>query len=128
MTEEEIKRLRALCDAATPRPWEANSFTDAGFMALDAAFIAAARDAVPALLDEVVRLRSEVARLQDEIASLKTENTDDMGDEWEKVYEARSADWSVWRLRVRGGHLYHLGGCADSLTFAPDPVKGWAGK
>lgn len=46
MTDDDMKKLRALCDAAYYVPHKAN-----------AAFIAAARTAVPALLAEVARLR-----------------------------------------------------------------------
>jgi len=65
MTDEEITRLRTLCDAATPGPW-----MRVGLFVLDdqcwwldtrgdnTAFITAAREAVPALLDEVEKLRA----------------------------------------------------------------------
>jgi len=71
MTDDEIKRLRRLCEVATPGPWAqdtgtlCNKVADAyGRLLLrvhedheryphDAAFIAAAREALPKLLDEV---------------------------------------------------------------------------
>lgn len=76
MTDDEIKKARELCAAATPGPWEERYVTlESGFHALgppcygsrgftkqmpaDAAFIAAARDLVPRLLDTVDGLRAE---------------------------------------------------------------------
>lgn len=80
MTNEEITRLRALADAATPGPWKRDvseldvfavdrglpqtivSANDYGISVqqtmCDIAFIAAARTAIPALLDEIERLRA----------------------------------------------------------------------
>lgn len=84
MTPADIKRLRELCDKATPGPWHNNgpfekAFEDHGWRAIagskfvhvarkyqqpypqcavDADFIAAARTALPELLDEVERLRA----------------------------------------------------------------------
>lgn len=79
LTDDEIKRLRALCDAATPDPWTVVSskppnvqYLHAPGMGINpcvaklhdcangvdnAAFITAARAAFPALLDECERLR-----------------------------------------------------------------------
>lgn len=78
MTSEDIKRLRALCEATTqPGPWtvmvndpgkggdghsvvvDGNGFwvADCGVAPDEAALIAAARTALPALLDEVERMR-----------------------------------------------------------------------
>lgn len=83
MTNEE---LRALCDKATPGPWQATYtefanaapawvvehngqsiviFPPAAYNPLsmfNAAFIAACREAVPALLAEVERLKAELAQ------------------------------------------------------------------
>lgn len=85
MTDDELARLRELCDAATPGPWEdgtAMCCPDMGWVdgpngkgvvcptyeaskrthtldANDAAFIAAARTALPALLDLIAQLRSQ---------------------------------------------------------------------
>lgn len=86
MTDADIKRLRALCEAATPGPWTAQTVCDTDSddwcavgpthlyadddpavddgdphpaAEADAAFIAAARTALPALLDEVEGLRAE---------------------------------------------------------------------
>lgn len=84
MNTEERKRLRELCDKATPGPWrkvvcnkedgwscvmgEHEAVTDGvqtGEMNGDNAdFIAAARNALPELLDEVERLRARVERLE----------------------------------------------------------------
>jgi len=75
MTDDRIKQLRALCEAATDGPWDSardgvwrwygdNSECVAGHltnpMAPDAAFIAAARTALPEALDDVERLRAQV--------------------------------------------------------------------
>lgn len=79
MDREELKRLRALADAATPGPWVFKASGDSlrfsmrrppgGTIAValtaepeDVDFIAAARTALPALLDEVERLRAEVLK------------------------------------------------------------------
>ncbi len=83
MTDEELDRLQALADAATPGEWQASSVIagmvteeHSGWIAhcprgsyketeqlavQDAAFIAAARAAVPALIAEVRRLRQQLA-------------------------------------------------------------------
>lgn len=85
ITDEELARIEALCDAATPGPWIecvetsrdglfqfsgivsdaarehiAGSVNTAG----DSAFIAESRAAVPALVAEVRRLRAELAEAQ----------------------------------------------------------------
>lgn len=76
MTDDELKRLEALCEAATPGPWEtdgvvyvlgpteplANGGTTQKGIAdsyeeSDADFIAAARVAMPAAIAEIRRLR-----------------------------------------------------------------------
>lgn len=71
----DVKALRAICDAASPGPWEASDTNaietedgcligycggaaDDGLKA-DAAFIAAARTALPAALDELEQLQRE---------------------------------------------------------------------
>lgn len=82
MTDEEIAKARALCEAATPGPWTAEYGTSdraptingparpgvAGFPVpvrvasnQDAAFIAAARTLVPALLEELESARRDLA-------------------------------------------------------------------
>lgn len=78
MTNDELKRLRELADAATPGPWRASGsivragtapgegpivheggrVTDASMANAD--LIAAARAALPALLDEIERLQEEL--------------------------------------------------------------------
>jgi hypothetical protein len=80
MTHEQLQILRALCEKATPGPWEYHK-SESGDGVLcprggyvvevghgttnnDAAFIAAARDALPALLDEVERLRERLDDIQ----------------------------------------------------------------
>lgn len=73
MTDAELHRLKDLCAAATPGPWESDGDPDCDgggiyapdvgrfVMVLsdrnDAVFIAAAREAVPKLIAEVERLR-----------------------------------------------------------------------
>lgn len=82
MDEAELKRLRALVDAATEGPWWSQEHNDkhgedADVMANgccitsemnteNARFIAAARTAVPALLDEVERLKAVALAYEDE--------------------------------------------------------------
>jgi hypothetical protein len=63
LSEEELKRIRARADAATPGPWttwEKNPTDEyyASCFPADEEFIGHARDDVPALLDEVERLRT----------------------------------------------------------------------
>jgi len=80
----DIKRLRALCEAATPGPWDATSFpsrivTQDGTMIVDfipmtddAKFIAIARTALPKALDEIEQLqkeRDEAIRCRDEMTA-----------------------------------------------------------
>lgn len=84
MTADEIARLRALCEKATPGPWRTGNASADDFwhgkgsilhdekvlfvgnvnfdLAADAAFIAAARTALPSALDEIERLRSAQAK------------------------------------------------------------------
>lgn len=83
MKNDELQRLKKLCDAATPGPWEVsrddrtvaynvedswgrqnwqatNRWYKNGTVEDDAAFISAARSAVPALIAEIERLREEI--------------------------------------------------------------------
>lgn len=55
--DAEIKRLRELCEKATPGPWE----DEGGKYGPDELFIAASRTAIPALLDELVAARQLAA-------------------------------------------------------------------
>lgn len=97
MTEEELDHLRALCDAATPGPWEdgtAMCCPDMGWVdgpkgkgticpvyeaakrthtldSNDAAFIAAARTALPALIEEVKRLRGLLREAHRELSTIE---------------------------------------------------------
>jgi predicted RNase H-like nuclease (RuvC/YqgF family) len=86
MTEEELDRLQALADAATPGEWQASTVIAGmithdqhGWIAhcprgscketeqmarQDAAFIAAARAALPRLIAEVRRLRQEYLNMK----------------------------------------------------------------
>jgi hypothetical protein len=52
MTDEELDRIEARCNAATAGPWK------------DGEFIVAAREDIPALLAEVRRLRAELDDLE----------------------------------------------------------------
>jgi hypothetical protein len=85
MTDEELARIEALANAATPGPWEVRAHDDlfavkgqsgwvasmdADTSAADASnseFIAAARDAVPALVAEVKRFRALLVRAAEEL-------------------------------------------------------------
>ena len=80
ITDEQLKKWRALADAATPRPWEYSPETYRLAISRwvdfscpitvnhnDGKFIAAAREAVPALIDEVERLREENEKLKTEV-------------------------------------------------------------
>jgi hypothetical protein len=70
MSEEEIAAARALCDAATPGPWDTDTapfiVTNRDYdvanaeSPVDATFIAVARTLVPRLLVEVARLKSDL--------------------------------------------------------------------
>ena len=75
MSDDELAKLEALANAATPAPWRVVADSclaiaaDEGSIAIDfyerdADFIVAARDAVPALVAEVRWRRKEVARLR----------------------------------------------------------------
>lgn len=80
MTDDDLKKLRGLAEAATPGPWAWddgflwNRETDVGVLNhagtnwpiddTNAAFIATARTAVPALLDEIARLQAEHHKLR----------------------------------------------------------------
>lgn len=81
MTSEELNKLEALCEKATPGPWRTGNASADDFwhgkgsilhdekvlfvgnvnfdLAADAAFIAAAREAVPKLIAEVRTLSAE---------------------------------------------------------------------
>ena len=88
LSDDELARLRALCDAATPGPWETEGPRRDGTYAVleyvpshavyggyvvdpyetgcseaDAALIAASRTALPALLDAHARLRAALATI-----------------------------------------------------------------
>lgn len=81
MTEQRIKELRELCEAATPGPWARNEqgeeeYDDIGSAQnghhvayvgstdANAKFIMEARTAVPELLDENERLHAELAKAE----------------------------------------------------------------
>lgn len=88
MTDEEIRRLRTLCEAATPGPWQVAeydgddwtcdykiesgsgtvlagpSIRHAGKVQSNATFIAEARTALPAALDEIERLREILGNVE----------------------------------------------------------------
>lgn len=85
MTDDEIAKLRALCEAATPGPWHEPSLYS-GLRYLhrnhdpygedcpddhelprgnDAAFVVAAREALPKALKEIERLRRLRGRTRD---------------------------------------------------------------
>lgn len=87
LSDDELARLDALAQAATPGPWETFSWTSirpkgrtqnvaATYLQIaegggqlypaheNAAFIAASRTAIPALVGEVRRLRRQLAGLQ----------------------------------------------------------------
>lgn len=83
MNDEQLAKLKALCAAAAPAPWQSNVAGIEGdnYIAgtgpwyrlglkgrdpgADAEFIAAARSAVPELIAEVERLRDERQRVAD---------------------------------------------------------------
>lgn len=101
LTDEEIKRLRELCEKATPGPWESTGYDDhpgdqgwyvnalqpGGAVAValpynrraeaDHLLIIAARTALPRLLDEVDRLKE--ANIFDQ--SAEDRNLDRIGKE-----------------------------------------------
>lgn len=80
MSDNDLNRLEALANAATPGPWEAENDCGTGILSgmlggrprmmpfgdvwtfADAVFIAAARTAVPELIAEVRRLRERLER------------------------------------------------------------------
>lgn len=79
MTDDDLKKIRALADGATPGPWRPTASRTGIYSAandewvctvnritpaLDVEFMAAARAAVPQLLDEVARLRESVECLE----------------------------------------------------------------
>ncbi|NMP22222.1 hypothetical protein [Sulfobacillus harzensis] len=87
ITNEELERWQALCDAATPGPWswdgldlvggqepnksviprvapDAYGEWYANWAKDDVRFVATARDAMPALIAEVRRLRGQQAQIQ----------------------------------------------------------------
>lgn len=80
LSTEEIERLRELCEAATPGPWNIEALYSGlrhlvkyyeGYVVDgstpshdDSAFIAYARDALPRCLDEIERLKREAALVE----------------------------------------------------------------
>ena len=93
-TLEQEVRLRKLCNAATPGPWQMNQLehdiwietpdcgdgepcsictmsNDQYDQSADAAFIAEARTALPAALDTIEELWKEIAELRETITRLK---------------------------------------------------------
>ena len=89
INQEWIAQQRALCNAATPGPWESKHYGryedhDECCIALpddsiepskyeNADFIAAARTALPAALDEIERLAADNAALRSRVDSLARE-------------------------------------------------------
>lgn len=92
ITDDEIKRLRALCEAATPGPYRASNgglgvvsdARDAEWVCRvsrvtpvgDADYIAAACNALPKLLDEVALLREEKAVVHRDRLSMRSKLTE----------------------------------------------------
>lgn len=82
MTDEQLQKIRARCEAAATGPWVFDGmhpeiqtpYSDRGFwlicseggdaLSSDFEFIAAARTDIPTLLDEVDRLKARVAELE----------------------------------------------------------------
>ena len=87
LTRKQELKLRKLCNAATPEPWQMNQLehdiwietpdcgdgesctictisNDQYDQSADAAFIAEARTALPAALDTIEELRKEIAELK----------------------------------------------------------------
>lgn len=103
ISQEELDRLLALCQAATPGPWESHATQISGrpYVALpreegepwgatlvfgsneahkdNAAFIAAARTALPTVLEELVRLREVLAECPECQERLKTRGIKEEG-------------------------------------------------
>lgn len=85
MTHDELKKLKELCENATPGPWKGDEFEmlapkaptlipgnvkivwaeDHPMNEWDADFIAAAREALPKLIEEVERLKEENKDLEE---------------------------------------------------------------
>lgn len=125
MTDDDIKRLRGLCAAATAGPWRWElTYNNAGLpladfaipghngggvvemLAVDAALIAAARTALPAALDEIERLRGELdEREADMHARIRAGYDRTVADSWrakvgEVERERDEARAEVERLRT----------------------------
>ena len=116
VTDEQLQAIAALCDAATPGPWERSSsgFTvrhaggsvatmgakeDAQAKA-DAAFIANARQAVPELLAFVADLRRQLAEVQAEIAAVPRPEIGELCDLIDNSTTAISLDCPAgWAVR-----------------------------
>jgi chemotaxis receptor (MCP) glutamine deamidase CheD len=60
----DLDALQALCDAATPGPWETDADRFDDIEEDDAEFIAAAREAMPMLVARVRELEAEKAAMQ----------------------------------------------------------------
>lgn len=105
MTDDEIKRARELCAAATPGPWQAGTAGRCNLIHFDGDnihgvalvesrydgdFIEAARELLPRALDEVERLQDAVTSLRNEYGagSAYAQMTDAARHEWECRYKA----------------------------------------
>lgn len=79
MRPEELAADRAVCDAATPGPWERGQYQPGivttqyqivGVRACDVPFIAAARTRWPAALDEIEQLKTALEAALDDVDGL----------------------------------------------------------
>lgn len=84
MTNDEIKRLRTICDAATPGPWPATE-SAIELDGSDAMFAIAARTALPAALNEIERLRSAVTAVAMAVRENKRHILDDAIDTCKEI-------------------------------------------
>lgn len=110
MGEDELARLEALTEAATPGPWYVKRNVEIFYVARDVAradiavnaeFIAAARAAVPALIAELRRLRDErealVATLEAGFASGRCPRCDPHFDRGELSAHDADCPFRDWR-------------------------------
>lgn len=133
MTSDELKKLRALADAATPGPWSIISSgkfahvreIEGDMLTQDAAFIAQARDVIPKLLDEVEELKASYGLLaKDSLANCKHieelhKERDSRRAEVERLAEAyiqKVEDWCL-AMSQRDRALVRIEKLRDALKF-----------
>jgi hypothetical protein len=144
MTPEELKKLRELCEKATPGPWPMSAVKmilkdaaqDGRDVDADAYFIEAARTAMPALIDYIEALTNpsdgrcmEIGALRDEVERLHSIDTEreELIDECEKTLDLFAKENARLRAALEeiAEEPNRIGLLADEIIEEYPVIKAW---